>query len=128
MPDNVSEAERVKRCVAHQKAEIESREQDEGKERYIEKWDYTRDYRRFIVVIDSEEDKWEDEGMLFIWFDVVDRPREEDDTVPELYIRRYKGLEQLGSELSMVRLSFNWQTAKEQSISLKPIITFISGT
>ena len=52
--------------------------------------------------------------MLFIWFDIVDRPREEDEMIPEVYVRRYKGLEHLGSELSTVRLSFNWQTAKEQ--------------
>ena len=31
IPDKVSEAEIVKRCVAHQRAEIESRDKDEGK-------------------------------------------------------------------------------------------------
>jgi len=118
--ENVNEDSRIAKCIEHQRAEIASREErqpEEGKLWHIQTWDNgpNSKYRRFIVVIDTEMGRWEDAGMLFVWFDVTVRERGEDEAVNNVWVQRQRGdLEFLRRKLSEVRLSFNWELGKGQ--------------
>ncbi|KAJ3132951.1 hypothetical protein HK100_004790 [Physocladia obscura] len=106
---NLSTEEKVEKCIQHQKAEIAVRNIADGKEWFIQKWESVMDYRRFLVVIDTKEEEWEEKGMLFVWWEKVERERDEDEIVPEVKITRIKGKQNLGEELSDVRVKFNIQ-------------------
>lgn len=128
--ENANEDSRVAKCIEHQRAEIASREErqpEEGKPWYIQRWDNgpNSKYGRFIVVIDTEMGRWEEAGMLFVWFDVTVRERGEDEAVKNVWVQRQRGdLAFLRRKLGEVRLSFNWELGKEQFDNLSGSVQF----
>ena len=49
---------------------------------------HTNPYYRFLVMIHTSEEKWEEEGMLFIYHEPVESSdmKEDNDPLPEVYV------------------------------------------
>jgi hypothetical protein len=116
---DVAENERVSRCIEHQHTEIEyrkARQKLEGGPWYFQSWNTGPDnkWKRFLVVVDTEMEKWADSGILFAWYDPVDR-RVAKEKETEMDVKRWKGrLDILSRKMAEVRAGFNWEVGKRQ--------------
>jgi hypothetical protein len=107
---NMSEKERVGLCIAHQMAEIEYRKTrlKEWEQWGIQTWDMGPEckWKRFLVVVDTEMEKWEDNGLLFVWFEPVE---------VQMDVKRWRGgMEILSKDIAEVRAGFNWEVGGRQ--------------
>lgn len=115
MDESMSEDERVAKCIAHQRAEIEDRRVKGRQDLHMMCWHwgtcwYGHKYKRLILVINKETADWQDGEMLFVWFDSIRMP-DEDYEPPEIRVERFKGLDKLLGQLRAVRGGFGIQGA-----------------
>lgn len=60
-----------------------------------------------IYVLDSEASRWEESDMLFVAYDPVQRERDEDDQVPDVWIQRIRGKAELQKKVNNNRFIQN---------------------
>ena len=111
-PEEADEERRVALCIEHQKVELLRRKSTDGEqERLFMLESYkAKDvilHHRFMIIIDKPQDLWEEEGMLFVFFDPVE-PEAPDERAPDVEIRRVKGLINIPAELDYFRKSMEF--------------------
>jgi hypothetical protein len=116
---DVAENERVRMCIEHQHAEIEyrkARQKLEGGPWYFQSWDTRPEnkWKRFLVVVDIEMERWADSGILFVWYDPIDKGVAKEKG-KDMDVKRWKGrLDILSRKMAEVRAGFNWEVGKRQ--------------
>ena len=110
MPTATSQEERVQKCIAHQTAEIAARNAT-GKMDYFIPGTYDFEYhQRQFFIIDRTEEEWDvgEGGFLNVQYDLVQKERDEDDEVNELYATRIKGIKNLGEVFNGAKTRCRW--------------------
>jgi hypothetical protein len=116
---DVAESERARMCMEHQHAEVEyrkARQKLEGGPWHFQFWNTGPEskWKRFLVVVDTKMEKWADSGILFVWYDPVERvvTKEKEQ---EINVKRWSGsLDILSRKMAEVRAGFNWEFGKRQ--------------
>lgn len=66
--------------------------------------------RRFIVVASEEQKSWSVQGMQFVFFDLVDRPRDEDEQCPPVNIQEAAGDDEICNKIVNIRAKVPWRS------------------
>lgn len=125
------ELNRIASCIVHQRAEIAARE---ARPDYAtdsaslmiparDNW-FNNTYNHFLVIIDSPPERWDDIGMLFVSFDVIDPAREareaayyEEIPPPEIAVDRAKGADEIKATMLDFRNNFDWDEFQSQPVT-----------
>ncbi|TAQ88387.1 hypothetical protein B7494_g3321 [Chlorociboria aeruginascens] len=102
LPANMSQEEKIKKCISHQISEIAARNAT-GKVEYLISGTYTEGlYKRHLIILDCLMKELEEKGFLEVYF------KAEDDQMSEVSIRRVLGWEGLGVALCGGRDAVTW--------------------
>lgn len=90
LPAEMSEENRVEKCIAHQRAELGARMKTGMTDYFMQCTLSPDNYQRIIFIIDSSVDKFEENGFLCVSYDqkVPNEERAEDDQLAEVDIHR----------------------------------------